>query len=92
MGVPIIIWVITASGVLIDAQERTHIVGDVVGPVYYNICLDDFIVFGTTIEKGEGDQDGYGRLYAIDSNDHLQEIWKQRERQMECYLIWIWKF
>ena len=60
-------------------SEKANKVASVIGPVYYNACLDDFIVFGTTVEKGEGDQDGYGRLYAIDSQNHIEEVWKQEK-------------
>lgn len=54
-------------------------VADVVGPVYYNSCVDDAIIFGTTMEKGEGQQDGYGRLYAVDHNHTIHEVWKAKK-------------
>ena len=55
-------------------------IGDVIGPVYYNTSLDDYIVFGTAMEKGEGEQDNYGRLYALDIHTHqLQEIWRLKK-------------
>lgn len=61
------------------ATKHVQVVGDVIGPVYYNTCLNKYIVFGTTMEKGEGQQDGYGRLYAIDFYGRIVEIWKQRK-------------
>ncbi|MBV7327259.1 hypothetical protein KFU94_03190 [Chloroflexi bacterium TSY] len=39
--------------------------GTVVGPVYYHANLKDAIVFGTSAEKGEGEQDGFGRIYGV---------------------------
>ena len=60
-------------------------IGDVVGPVYYNCCLDNGIVFGTTMEKGEGQQDGYGRLYAVDHNDVIHEVWKVKKDRWSAH-------
>ncbi len=57
----------------------TQVVGEVIGPVYYNTCLENYIVFGTTIEKGEGEQDGYGRLYAVNDNGLIQEVWRLKK-------------
>ena len=58
--------------------DRIHktiqsIVG-VVGPVYYNVNLSDYILFGTTMEKGEGQQDGFGRLYGLKIHENPAEI------------------
>lgn len=39
--------------------------GAVVGPVYYHANLKDAIVFGTSVEKGEGEQDGFGWIYGV---------------------------
>lgn len=67
------------------ASGQTRPIGQVVGPVYYNTVLDDVIVFGTTMEKGEGQQDGYGRLYAVDTQDNVQEIWKVRKDRWSAH-------
>lgn len=56
-----------------------QIVGEVIGPVYYNTCLEEYIIFGTTMEKGEARQDGFGRLYAVDVYGHVKEIWKKKK-------------
>ncbi|MFV1980783.1 MAG: hypothetical protein ACC655_06480 [Rhodothermia bacterium] len=40
--------------------------GSVTGPVYYNTDLPEHVIFSTAMENGEGDQDGYSRLYALD--------------------------
>ncbi len=61
------------------ATGQTEAIGDTVGPVYYNASLRDYLVFGTTMEKGEGQQDGYGRLYAIDKQNNIAEVWKRRK-------------
>ena len=47
------------------ATKQTTAIGEVKGPVYYNACLQDYIVFATTVEDGDGHQDGYGRLYGV---------------------------
>jgi len=60
-------------------------IGNVIGPVYYNSCLDDAIVFGTTMEKGEGQQDGYGRLYALDMQNELHEVWKAKKDRWSAH-------
>lgn len=60
-------------------------VGEVIGPVYYNTCLEDAIIFGTTMEKGEGQQDGYGRLYALDKHHNLQEVWKLKKDRWSAH-------
>jgi hypothetical protein len=57
----------------------TQMVGEVTGPVYYNTCLEKYIVFGTTMEKGEARQDGFGRLYAVDVYGKIREIWKKKK-------------
>lgn len=57
----------------------TQMVGEVTGPVYYNACLEKYIVFGTTMEKGEACQDGFGRLYAVDVYGNIKEIWKKKK-------------
>ena len=62
-------------------------VGNVVGPVYYNTCLNDAIIFGTTMEKGEGEQDGYGRLYAVDHRDNITEVWKLKKDHWSARLF-----
>ena len=65
--------------------QATVKVGDVTGPVYYNACLDDAIIFGTTMEKGEGQQDGYGRLYAVDEKNNIQEVWKMAKDKWSAH-------
>ncbi len=67
------------------ASGQTHKIGQVVGPVYYNTVLDDAIIMGTTMEKGEGQQDGYGRLYAIDAQDNIREIWKAKKDRWSAH-------
>jgi hypothetical protein len=57
----------------------TQMIGEVTGPVYYNTCLEKYIVFGTTMEKGEGWQDGFGHLYAVDVYGKIKEIWKKKK-------------
>lgn len=47
------------------ASGRIAAIGEVKGPVYYNACLQDYIIFATTVEDGDGHQDGYGRLYGV---------------------------
>jgi hypothetical protein len=58
---------------------ETRAVGSVRGPVYYNVCLDNHVVFGTTQELGEGQQDGFGRLYALADDNRLVEVWRQKK-------------
>jgi len=62
-------------------------VAQVIGPVYYNVCLGTHVIFGTTMEKGEGEQDGFGRLYAIDLDGDIQEIWKRRKDRWDALLF-----
>ncbi len=54
-------------------------IADVVGPVYYHGTAGDGIVFATTVEKGEGEQDAFGRLYLVDSRDHVKLIEQRRK-------------
>jgi len=61
------------------SSQIIYPVSAVIGPVYYNICLDDYIVFGTSMEKGEGQQDGFGRCYVVDHNENVHEVWKQKK-------------
>ena len=53
--------------------------GEVIGPVYYNVNLNDCIIFGTTVERGEGQQDGYARLYACDGAGSTEEIFRMKK-------------
>jgi hypothetical protein len=69
------------------ATGATQMVSEVIGPVYYNVCLDACIVFGTTMEKGEGQQDGFGRLYAVDFEGRVREIWKQKKDRWDARLF-----
>ncbi|MEE9361259.1 MAG: hypothetical protein V3U92_01525 [Cellulophaga sp.] len=57
----------------------TRAIANIIGPVYYNMSLDSYIIFGTAVEKGEGKQDGFGRLYAVDNNEKVNEVWRQRK-------------
>ena len=57
----------------------TKMVGEVIGPVYYNACLEEYIIFGTTMEKGDACQDGFGRLYAVDVYGKIKEILKEKK-------------
>ncbi|MGA1840523.1 MAG: hypothetical protein ACMUIU_07855 [bacterium] len=57
----------------------TKMVGKVTGPVYYNACMEEYIIFGTTMEKGEAQQDGFGRLYAVDLYGKIEEVWKKKK-------------
>lgn len=69
------------------ATSQTYRIGPVVGPVYYSTALEKAIIMGTTMEKGEGQQDGYGRLYAIDPQGNIQEIWKARKDRWPARLF-----
>jgi len=69
------------------ATGTTQAISEVIGPVYYNVCLDNHIVFGTTMEKGEGQQDDFGHLYAVDVHGGVEEIWKQRKDRWDARLF-----
>ena len=56
--------------------------GGVVGPVYYSTYLASHTIFGTTVERGGGQQDGYGRLYACDRQGRVEEIWKKKKDRL----------
>lgn len=57
--------------------------GEVVGPVYYNVTLPNHIVFSTAMEKGEGSQDGFARLYALDlASGRIEEIRRERKDRL----------
>lgn len=71
----------------IRATCTTEKVADVTGPVYYNVCLDDAVIFGTTMEKGEGQQDGFGRLYALNNRGIVEEVWRQRKDRWDVTLF-----
>jgi hypothetical protein len=60
-------------------QEHPVALGNVIGPVYYHGWLNGRIVFATTVEKGEGQQDSYGRLYSVDANDRISLIGEYRK-------------
>lgn len=51
----------------------------VIGPVYYAVTRGSTTIFGTTVEKGEGEQDGIGRIYALTSSGELHEVLAQRK-------------
>jgi len=69
------------------ATGTTSALGDVVCPVYYSTSLDDYAIFGTTMEKGEGDQDGFGRLYAVDADDTVEEVWRAKKDRWDARLF-----
>lgn len=65
-----------------SSREITYL-GDVIGPVYYNVQLPGFIVFSTAMEKGEGEQDGFARLYGLDvSSGRVEEIRRERKDRL----------
>ena len=60
-----------------DRGSRTPVcLGPVTGPAYYHTRLPGALVFGTTMEKGEGEQDGYARLYAVNGCSVPRELWR----------------
>jgi hypothetical protein len=46
------------------------------GPVYYSKKVGDYLLFSTAVERGEGDQDGYARIYAVDKDLNCQEVYR----------------
>lgn len=54
-------------------------IGSVVGPVYYSVTRGSTTIFGSTVERGGGDQDGFGRLYALTDDGELREIHSERK-------------
>lgn len=63
----------------------TESIGEVVGPVYYSTRLRDYLIFGTTVEKGEGDQDQFGRLYAVDDQDQVHQVWQSEKDRWSAH-------
>ncbi len=61
------------------AARTVDVIGPVIGPVYYAVKRGGNTVFGTTVEKGEGDQDGWGRLYVLDGNETITEVFKAQK-------------
>jgi len=51
-------------------------VAEVTGPVYYSKQIGDVALFSTAVERGEGDQDQYARIYALDASGRLHEAMK----------------
>lgn len=45
------------------------------GPVYYSQKTKDYLLFTTTVEKITGEQDGYARIYALDNQDNVSELY-----------------
>ncbi|MEM7125156.1 MAG: hypothetical protein AAF702_02440 [Chloroflexota bacterium] len=45
-------------------SQRVQQIGTVKGPVYYSKDVGPYLLFGTAVEFGHGQQDRYGRLYA----------------------------
>lgn len=68
-------------------RKRIDQIGHVRGPVYYSKGVDNFVIFGTAVEFGHGQQDRFGRLYALKIVDSgalvpvdalsLTEVYKQ---------------
>ena len=71
----------------VRATNTTEKVADVTGPVYYNVCMDEAVIFGTTMEKGEGQQDGFGRLYALNNRGIVEEVWRQKKDRWDVNLF-----
>jgi len=46
---------------------RREKVASTIGPVYYSSVVDDHLLFATSVETGDGEQDGYARVYALNS-------------------------
>lgn len=46
------------------------------GPVYYGKRVGECLLFSTAVERQEGDQDGYARIYAIDRELNCHELYK----------------
>ena len=61
------------------AEEELHRVGSVVGPVYYSTKVGRHLIFSTAVERGEGEQDGYARLYALPPDGNLQEVFRLKK-------------
>ena len=53
--------------------------GPVVGPAYYHTRAGSTLLFGTTMEKGEGEQDGYAHLYGVNGGSVPQELWRLKK-------------
>ncbi len=53
--------------------------GPVTGPAYYHTRVIDSLVFGATMEKGEGEQDGFARLYTVNGHSVPQEVWRLKK-------------
>ena len=64
-----------------------HTVGPVIGPVYYSASVGGHMLFGTTVEKGQGDQDGFGRLYALSRSGVLEEVHAERKDRLPAGLF-----
>lgn len=52
-------------------EER---LGTVRGPVYYSTRVGDHLLFSTTVEKGEGNQDGCARIYVVGPDDEVEVL------------------
>ncbi|MCF8030502.1 MAG: hypothetical protein K9K39_06370 [Desulfohalobiaceae bacterium] len=61
------------------ASQTLEQVGDVIGPVYYAKRFSDLLFFSTTVERGEGDQDGYARIYALDPDHRIKELYSTQK-------------
>lgn len=65
------------------STQEVRQLGEMVGPVYYNACLPNHVVFSTAMEKGEGTQDGFARLYALELvSGRLEEIRRERKDRL----------
>jgi len=58
---------------------ETDKVADPIGPVYYTHKAGDWLLFSTAVEKGEGEQDGYARVYGLDKGLELHELLRAKK-------------
>lgn len=54
-------------------------IATVKGPVYDSIKIGNKILFSTAVEKGEGNQDGYARIYCVNKNLDNIELFKSKK-------------
>lgn len=66
-------------------HEITQELGAVTGPVYHSKGLKDYVLFGTAVNIGDGEQDRFSRLYALRTCRDNQLIDPDQLKPVEIY-------
>ncbi len=60
-------------------DEELEKVGSAIGPIYYCTRVGNYLIFSSAVERGEGDQDGYARIYGLSPEGELEELYRLKK-------------